>query len=95
MGCSYDKPLSPREATEQLRKIGASDPDLIWTVRAKDRMRDRGLLTGDVLHVLKHGFVYENGEAATQPGCFKDKMECTTPKFSGKNRSYHRDPLDR
>lgn len=79
MGCSCDTPLGPREATELLRRIGNSDPDLRWTEHAKERLRERGLLSGDVLHVLKHGFVYEAGEATTRQGCFKYKMECNTP----------------
>lgn len=84
MGCSYDTPLSPREATELLRRIGKSDPSLSWTKHAKERLRERGLLIGDVLHVLKHGFVHEAGEAATQPGCFKYKMESNTPNSAGR-----------
>ena len=39
---------------------------------------------GDVLHVLKHGFVHEKGEPATQPGCFKYGMECKTPNSGGR-----------
>jgi hypothetical protein len=45
-------------------------------------MSRRDLIVGDVLHVLKHGFVYEEPVAATQPGCFKYKMEATTPAGS-------------
>lgn len=39
----------------------------------------RDLYTPDIMHVLKHGFVYENPIAATQKGCFKYKVESTTP----------------
>lgn len=34
---------------------------------------------GDMLHVLKHGFVHEEGEESSRPGFYKYKMECTTP----------------
>jgi hypothetical protein len=84
MGCPYDTPLGPREATERLRRIAWSNPDLRWTKHAKERLQGRGLLIGDVLHVLKHGFVYEPGEAATRPGCFKYKMESNTPNSTGR-----------
>ena len=84
MDCSYDQPLSPTKATALLRRIGASSPELFWTQHARERLRERGLLVGDALHVLKHGFVYENGEAATRPGCFKYKMERTTPNSAGR-----------
>ncbi len=39
---------------------------------------------GDVLHVLKHGFVFEEGQPATQPGYFKYNMEGTTPNSGGR-----------
>jgi hypothetical protein len=47
-------------------------------------MQDRGLIMGYVLHVLKNGFVFEQGKAATQSGCFKYEMECTTPNSAGR-----------
>lgn len=84
MGCSYDQPLGPREATELLRRIGASDPVFSWAKHAKERLRQRDLLMGDVLHVLKHGFVHDVGERATQPGCFRYRMESNTPNSAGR-----------
>jgi hypothetical protein len=44
----------------------------------------RDLLMGDVLHVRKHGFVYEQGERATQAGLFKYQMESITPNSRGR-----------
>lgn len=55
-----------------------------WTGHAKDQMAERDLIVGDVLHVLKHGFVYEEPEPATQKGCYRYKMECTTPNSHGR-----------
>lgn len=45
-------------------------------------MKERDLIVSDVLHVLKHGFVYDNPEPATQRGCFKYKIETTSPAGS-------------
>lgn len=74
------KPLSPAKATHQLREYGASlDLDLYWTDHATEQMDDRDLLMSDVLHVLKYGFVHNNGVSTSQPGHFKYEMECTTP----------------
>ncbi len=74
------KPLSPAKATHQLREYGASpDLDLYRTDHAKERMVERGLLMGDVLHVLKYGFVHNSGVSTSQVGHFKYEMECTTP----------------
>jgi hypothetical protein len=49
------------------------------TGHARSQMSERDLIVGDVLHVLKHGFVYEEPESATREGCFKYKLESTTP----------------
>jgi hypothetical protein len=47
-------------------------------------MAARDLLMGDVLHVLKHGFVYDEAERATQIGLFKYKIESATPNCFGR-----------
>ena len=39
---------------------------------------------GDVLHVLRHGFVYEEGEQSTRKGLFKYKMEGTAPNSNNR-----------
>jgi hypothetical protein len=39
---------------------------------------------GDVLHVLKHGFVYDKAQPTTQEGCFKYVMETSTPNSGGR-----------
>jgi len=44
-----------------------------------ERLRQRDLLTGDILHVLKNGFVYDEPEESTQLGLFKYRMEAGTP----------------
>ena len=51
----------------------------MYTAHAKVRMRERGLLVSDVLHVLANGTVYENAEPATRDGFFKYQIECPTP----------------
>lgn len=79
------KPWSPAKATTELRKLAARDFNLCMTDHSKDQMIERDLFTGDIKHILKHGFVYEKAKPATRPGYFKYKMECTTPN-SG-NRS--------
>jgi len=84
MSAPFDKPLSPAKATEHIRSKANSALRLSWTAHAKDRMKESGLIMGDVVHILKHGFVLEDGEPSTQPGCFKYIMECTTPNSGGR-----------
>jgi len=38
-------------------------------------MEHRGLIMGDILHVLKNGFVYEKAQESTRSGCYKYKIE--------------------
>ena len=72
-------PWSPTKATEELRKIARQDFDFCWTAHVIERMEDRDLIVGDVVHVLKHGFVYDEAEKSTREGYFKYKIECTSP----------------
>src|SRR5258708_17804525 len=78
------KRLSPAKATTEIRAKCGPDLSLHLTAHAKDQLADRGLIMGDVLHVLKHGFVHEMPEPATREGCFKYQMECVTPNSNGR-----------
>jgi hypothetical protein len=80
MNMPFDRPLSPGQATELIRrKATAPGLDVDLKRHAKSQMRERDLLMGDVLHLLKNGFVFEEGRPASQEGLFRYKMECTTP----------------
>ena len=77
------KPWRPAEATRRIReKVRTGDIELSYTKHAKERMSERGLLVGDVIHVLKNGTVYEEAEPATRDGLFKYVIECHTPNSS-------------
>ncbi len=47
-------------------------------------MVERGLLMGDMLHILKYGFVYDEAVESTQAGLFKYSMESTSPNSGGR-----------
>ena len=84
-GAKPIKPLSPRKATETIRKRASDDAfNIRWTTHAGDQIKDRGLIMGDVLHVLRHGFIYEEGEQSTRNGLFKYKMEGTAPNSNNR-----------
>lgn len=72
-------PMAPADATDCLRAMVGPKLELVLTRHSKDQMATRELLVGDILHILKYGFVYYEGENSTRPGCYKYKMECTTP----------------
>ena len=76
--------FTPGQATEHIRSKVCPELSICWTKHAKKQMVDRDLLMGDVLHVLKNGFVYDEGEAATGARYFRYRMECTTPNSGGR-----------
>ena len=80
----YPGPLSPREATELLRSKVCPELTLSWTQHAKEQLACRGLLMGDILHLVKYGFVHDEAQPATRPGVYKYRMECTTPNSGGR-----------
>jgi hypothetical protein len=73
-------PLEPAAATELIGKC----QHLRYTKHARERMVERGLIIGDVLHVLKHGTVRRPGNPSTQRGFFKYEIECVTPNSNGR-----------
>ena len=78
------QPLSPGKATEKIRAIANGDPKVSLKIHAKEQMAERSLVMGDVLYVLKRGFVYDEAAESTRPGFFKYKMECSTPNSNGR-----------
>jgi len=81
----FSHPLKPAHATDLIRRMaGRPGFDLCWTKHAKDQMKERDLLVGDILYVLRCGFILEKGIPATQAGLFRYAMECTTPNSDGR-----------
>jgi len=74
------QPWPPAMATDKIRAIARSDClELSYTRHARERMQERGLLTGDILYVLKNGFVYQGPQSGKVEGYFKYRMEAQTP----------------
>lgn len=74
------QPWKPADATDQIRLLARRD-EMCITRRdhACEQMAARGLVMGDVLYLLKNGFVYEEAQNSTRKGLFKYKMESITP----------------
>lgn len=73
-------PWSNADATDNLRLLAKDQKlKLHLTKHALEQMKSRDLFVGDVMHVLRNGFVYEQPEKATRPGCFKYKIESSSP----------------
>lgn len=77
---------SPARATDMIRRYAASpDLSISYKAHAKDRLLERDLTIGDLLHVLRTGFVYADPVPATQPGRFRYAMEGTSPNSMGRS----------
>lgn len=71
---------SPADATKRINACARDRLlDLSLTEHAQQRLIERDLLTADLLHVLKTGFVYEKPEPSTQAGFFKYCIEGKSP----------------
>jgi Domain of unknown function (DUF4258) len=80
-----NQPMLPANATELINRISKNlSCNLSLTIHAKDRLKERDLLMGDLLHVLRHGYVYEVAEASTLAGAYKYKIEGKTPNSGGR-----------
>jgi len=76
---------SPAEATRRINEC-AQLPNLTvnLTAHARDQMRDRDLIMGDLRHLLRGGFVYDQPAPATREGYFRYAVEGTTPNSDGR-----------
>ena len=80
------QPWSPREATERLRVIARhKDVGLAYKLHARDQMQARGIITSDVLFVLKFGFVLVEPTPATRAGFFRYAIENKTPNSDSRD----------
>ncbi len=73
-------PWSPAKATEQInRKANDEAFGIAWTDHAKTQIQVRNILMGDVLHVLKKGFVFDEAQQGNEKYTYKYRVESTTP----------------
>lgn len=75
---------STARATREINACASRAPNLTFALHVKERLRERGLVMGDLLHVLKRGFVLEEPQPATRAGFFKYRIEATTPNSEGR-----------
>lgn len=75
-------------AAEATRRINACAREahlgLVFAEHFHERLAERDLLMGDLLHLLKTGFVYDDPEPSTQAHHFKYRIEGKTPNSDGR-----------
>lgn len=78
------EPWTPAQATERIRHIANGRFDLSYKDHAKDQLAERDLIAGDVIYLLRNGFVFKPPVEATRKPFWKYEMQCRTP--NSKNR---------
>ncbi len=79
------QPWPPAEATKRINNLAKNDDLYIyWNEHALERLEERDLLSGDILHVLRNGFVYKEAEQSTREGFFKYHIETSAPNSGGR-----------
>jgi hypothetical protein len=76
------QPWTPADATDQIRAIAANERtlvSLILTQHAREQMAERSLYTGDVLFILKQGFVLGDAVESTRAGYYKYAIQSRSP----------------
>lgn len=80
-----DEPWSPRQATDFIRSIGRNERlQLSYKRHASEQMLARGLIMGDVLFLLKYGFVHEEPSPAARKQLYRYKLEGKTPNSANR-----------
>jgi hypothetical protein len=73
------QPWSRADATDIIRSIARGEHTLSITGHASGQMADRGLSSGDVLSVLKNGFVHEPAQESTRTKLYKYLVDGRSP----------------
>ncbi|TFF19123.1 DUF4258 domain-containing protein [Jiella endophytica] len=77
---------STRDATDAIRSIARSgDLALSYSLHARNRLLERGLVISDVLYALRNGFVRRPAEPTTIPGQDCYRMESRTPNSGARS----------
>jgi len=77
---SDDQPWKPASATQIINEIaGCKTCDFHYTMHAKQRINERGLIVSDILFVLRNGYVYDDPETSTLNGLYKYQVESQSP----------------
>lgn len=84
------KEMSPADATRFVNALAQCDNFSVnWSNHAKLRILERDLISGDILYLLKNGFVHSkgkkaDGKAKNNNDIFKYIIEGSTPNSNGR-----------
>jgi hypothetical protein len=72
-------PWNPADATDNIRALARGVFNISRRNHSKAQLLDRSLNSGDMLYVLKNGFVYEEARFSDEHQSWSYRMECLTP----------------
>lgn len=76
---------TPAAATIRINKCARSESlTLTFAEHFHERLAERDLIMGDLIHLLKTGFVHDEAEPSTREGHFKYRIEGKTPNSDGR-----------
>ena len=78
------QPWPTGQATERVWRLAKGQFTLVMTKHARKQLLERGLIVGDVLHVLKQGHIYDDAKVSTQAGFYKYSIESSTPNSNSR-----------
>ena len=79
------QPWPPAVATKQINALAGRDECFMaWTGHARERLKERNLLAGDIFYILRRGSVYTQPEKSTRDDLFKYAIEATSPNSEGR-----------
>ena len=74
------------DATDHIRSMARSpDLSIAYRLHARERLLHRGIITSDVLFVLKYGFVHTEPEPSTRDGFYRYAIDNKTPNSDSRD----------
>ena len=75
--------LTPGGATKKIWKLAGDDNTDWWiTDHFKNQLKERNIISSDIKHLLRTGYVYKEGTESTVPGLWKYQLEGTITSLS-------------
>ena len=77
--------LTPGGATKKIWKLAGDDNTDWWiTDHFKNQLKERNIISSDIKHLLRTGYVYKEGTESTVPGLWKFQLEGQTPNSNNR-----------
>ena len=77
--------LNARRGCKKVRTLAGDDSTDWWiTDHFKNQLKERNIISSDIKHLLRTGYVYKEGTESTVPGLWKYQLEGQTPNSNNR-----------